>query len=309
MTSANRLDSISFSVVIPVYNRASVISETLDSIKSQSYSNFEVIIVDDCSSDSEQLQSVLECYQQYFAIRYIRHHENLHGAAARNTGINAAKGDYVALLDSDDLWVKNKLEVCAHYFLENPDVDIVTSQILTTEHGKQITAPKFPRSPGVSVADYLLYQLGSMQTSSMVIRRDVAQRVLFDPSLKRFQDYDFAIALDLANCRYGYIEQPLVVMTENDQGNRISNSTNLEPLIIWMKKIKPLTSVRAYETFKVIRYVRCLIANHKRIDALRELLCVRTIIHSRKKVWLKMFAASLTPSAFHRLVLRLKRIV
>ncbi|WP_411359062.1 glycosyltransferase family 2 protein [Pseudidiomarina salilacus] len=296
-----------FSIVIPVYNRADVITDTLDSVKAQDYPHFEVIIVDDCSKDSVQLQDVLEAYRSHFSINYIRHETNLHGAAARNTGIRAAKGTHVALLDSDDVWTNDKLSVCARYFIEHPDIEVTTSQILTVEHGKQIKIPAVPRAPGVSVADYLLYEFGSMQTSSIVVRTDVAQRVLFDGSLKRFQDYDFTIALDRAGCTFGYIEQALVVMTDNDQGNRIRNSTNLEPLEVWMKKVKPLISARAYETFKVIRYVRCLLANKQRSKAISELLKPRTVRYCKKSVWLKMLFGSITPFGFHDFMLRLKR--
>lgn len=96
------------SVVIPAYNRAHTIGRCLDSIISQTHPAFEIIIVDDCSTDD--LPAALVPYSQHNVV-LIRHETNKGAQAARNTGIKAAKGNWIAFQDSDDEWLSNKLEL------------------------------------------------------------------------------------------------------------------------------------------------------------------------------------------------------
>ncbi len=94
------------SVIIPTYNRASLIQRAIDSVLTQTYTDFELIVVDDASNDNTQ--AVLEKIRDT-RIRLMRHNLNMGGSAARNTGIRAAKGDFIGLLDDDDEWLPNKL--------------------------------------------------------------------------------------------------------------------------------------------------------------------------------------------------------
>ncbi len=95
------------SVIIPVYNGRDTIMRAVNSVLAQSYQDFELLIIDDCSSDNPQdLLSELDDKR----ICYIRHEKNKGAASARNTGIMNAKGKYVAFLDADDLWSKDKLQ-------------------------------------------------------------------------------------------------------------------------------------------------------------------------------------------------------
>ena len=95
------------SVLIPTYNRAYIISDALDSVLKQTYRDFEIIIVDDGSSDGTR--DVVEGFRSE-KIRYLRHALNRGCSAAYNTGISAAEGELVAFLDSDDIWKGDYLE-------------------------------------------------------------------------------------------------------------------------------------------------------------------------------------------------------
>lgn len=97
------------SVIVPVYNRGNLVSETIDSILMQSYEKYEVILINDGSSDDSL--SILRDYEQRFPekIRVIDQ-QNQGQIIARNNGIKVARGQYIAFLDSDDLWKKDKLE-------------------------------------------------------------------------------------------------------------------------------------------------------------------------------------------------------
>ena len=95
------------SVIIPTYNRGALLGRAIRSVLAQSYRNIEIIVVDDASDDYSG--AVVKEFSDN-RLSYIRHDSNMGGAKARNTGIKAAKGEYIAFQDSDDEWVKDKLE-------------------------------------------------------------------------------------------------------------------------------------------------------------------------------------------------------
>jgi Glycosyltransferases involved in cell wall biogenesis len=104
------------SVITPAYNASAYIAETIESVKAQSFSNWEMIIVDDCSTDNTY--DIAHSYAEIDTrIRVIKHIKNSGVAAARNTALEAAIGDYIAFLDSDDIWMPNKLEK-QHSYME-----------------------------------------------------------------------------------------------------------------------------------------------------------------------------------------------
>lgn len=104
------------SIIMPVYNGEATIAESIESVLKQTYSLWELIIVDDCSTDSTS--KIVESYKEDSRIRYYRQNENFGVAAARNKAISMANGRYIAFLDSDDLWLPKKLEQQI-FFMEN----------------------------------------------------------------------------------------------------------------------------------------------------------------------------------------------
>lgn len=106
------------SIITPAYNAEKYISYTIDSVISQTYKNWEMLIVDDCSTDSTKI--IVECYAMNDnRIKLITLNENMGVASARNMAIKHAKGSYVAFLDSDDLWSPNKLIIQISYMKNN----------------------------------------------------------------------------------------------------------------------------------------------------------------------------------------------
>ena len=106
------------SIIVPVYNSEAYLAETLDSVRRQTYCNWELLLVDDCSTDAsaEIIQTYME---QDDRIRYIPLTTNSGAAVARNTGLQASKGRYIAYLDADDLWYPRKLERQLAFLQEN----------------------------------------------------------------------------------------------------------------------------------------------------------------------------------------------
>ncbi len=113
-----------FSIIMPAYNAEKLIAASIESVIAQTYPNFELIVIDDCSADH-----TVEIVQNYIArdkrVNLLKKEKNQGVAEARNTGLNHAKGDFVAFLDSDDKWAEDKLEKQLAVLKERNDVDVV----------------------------------------------------------------------------------------------------------------------------------------------------------------------------------------
>lgn len=132
------------SIIMPSYNTAKFISETIESVSAQTYPNWELIIVDDCSTDDTD--AVVRPYLVDNRIRYIKNEKNSGAAVSRNRALREAKGKWVAFLDSDDLWLPEKLEKQIEFMEKNDYHFSYTNYIEIDEesktNGKRVTGPK-----------------------------------------------------------------------------------------------------------------------------------------------------------------------
>ncbi|MGU3228555.1 glycosyltransferase family 2 protein [Vibrio cholerae] len=267
------------SVVIPVYNRAHLISRTLNSVLNQTHKRLEVIIVDDCSNDSSELVKEIEKFSD-LNIKYIRHEVNKHGGGSRNTGIDAASGEYIAFLDSDDVWMPEKIQDCIVEIIKSK-VDFVFGQLNVLKEKKIL--PTRGLNSGERLSDYILLNGGTIQTSTIFIKSDVAKKVRFDDNLKRFQDYDFVVSLEKNGSNCHFINKCHAVMYDDDQVNRISNSYDPTPAILWANKISADISSKALSNFYIKRIVRYCKMSGQSIFALKILLSSHTRNASTKE--------------------------
>ncbi len=178
------------SVIIPAYNTAPYIVEALDSAFAQTFDNFEVIVINDGSPDTEVLESLLAPYQN--RIVYIKH-ENRGLPGARNTGIRQARGEFLAFLDSDDCWSPNYLESQMNIFGKTPSLDVLYSDALlfgdSLHSGK--TFMQAYTSNGPVTLDSLIQEECQVITSCTVARRQVVVDAgLFDENFSRCEDFD-----------------------------------------------------------------------------------------------------------------------
>lgn len=197
------------SVVIPTYNRAHMIGETLNSVLAQTYRSFEIIVVDDGSADNTP--EVLAHYGP--PVHYMRCENNIGKAAARNTGIRIARGDYIALLDSDDLWLPNKLQAQMDVFDEQPDLKWVYSDcyMFDGRTGANIcTWSSHSRLYAGSIFE-LLFQNNFIASPTPVFWRQVFDEVgYFDETLQRHQPEDADMWLRAAAIfPIGLVSKPL----------------------------------------------------------------------------------------------------
>ena len=178
-----------FSIIIPTYNRAESILQTLDSCFAQTCGDFEIIVVDDGSSDSTL--AVLEAVQDE-RLRVVSQN-NAGPAAARNHGMRLAKGGYVAFLDSDDSWYPEFLKAVNEMLDDQGDVLVYGQIVVDRGVGRYWVKPDRALGQDESIYDYLYVHGGFIQTSTMVIPRALAEKVQWDESVTFGDNDQFAI--------------------------------------------------------------------------------------------------------------------
>lgn len=195
------------SVIIPTYNRAGTLMRSIRSVMEQSYSEWELIIVDDGSTDNTKdiVKPVLE---QDVRIRYICCPENKGQASARNTGIQAAQGEYVAFQDSDDCWLPDKLQLQMSMMEAHPEYGLVYGQMVYNEN-EVLSIPFPPLNAGEWIFKECLKQ-NLISTQTMLVRRTIFDKIgLFDTNMSALEDYELALRIT-KNYPVGFVTEPVV---------------------------------------------------------------------------------------------------
>jgi glycosyltransferase involved in cell wall biosynthesis len=200
---------IKVSIIIPAYNTSKYIRETLESVFAQTFENFEVIVVNDGSSDTKEFERELRPYLD--RIVYIKQ-ENRGASAARNAGIYRAIGEYIAFLDSDDIWLPQYLESQMRLFQQSPPPDFVYTDglvfggLLLT--GKRIME-LYPSS-GTVTFESLLVEKCNVSTPGVVARKQVLiDAGLFDENISHAEDYDLWLRVAHWGARITYQKEVL----------------------------------------------------------------------------------------------------
>lgn len=213
------------SVILPTYNRAQLVGRALRSVLDQTYRDFELIVVDDGSSDhtAEVVRSFADP-----RIRYLCHDENRGAAAARNTGIGAARGEYVAFLDSDDEWLPEKLRRQIEVLQEAPPtVGVIYTDMwrISKEGKKYWHSSRAMPEDGIVYQHVLDDQLVGICMPSVAVRRGCFAKVgNFDEKFPRLIERDLLIRM-AKYFHFCHIEEPLV--NHYDTGEGISSDNRL----------------------------------------------------------------------------------
>lgn len=196
------------SIILPTYNRAHLISRAIRSLLQQTYQDFEIVIIDDASTDNTK--EVINSFNDP-RIRYLNHEINRGLSAARNTGIKASKGEYLAFQDDDDLWTKDKLEKQMHIFDENAKIGVVYSGIIRIKSGKEIYEhpPDNVKKNGY-VYKEVFYDLPIYMVTAVIKKSCFDKIGLFDESLPSFEDKDIFIRLS-KHFEFRLVDKPLVI--------------------------------------------------------------------------------------------------
>ena len=193
------------SVIIPTYNRGWVIKEAIDSVLAQDYTEFELIVVDDGSTDDTS--DVLDSYGDDIKVLF---QKNKGVSAARNLGIAEASGKFIAFLDSDDLWLPQKLTLQIEFINQTPDALICQTEEVWIRNGLRVNPKKRHKKPSGMIFKPSL-ELCLVSPSAVVIQRSLLDRVGgFDETLPACEDYDLWLRI---SCRFPVhlIDAPLII--------------------------------------------------------------------------------------------------
>ena len=191
------------SVIIPTYNRAVWLREALESVFAQTWSDFEVIVVDDGSTDSSE-QVVCDFGDR---VSYIRQ-ENGGAATARNRGVEAARGKWIAFLDSDDLWLPHKLDRCMDRIRRESETVFLFHPMVEIDENGAVVRGRSKRPAEGRVLDRLFAHC-FVHTPTVVVRRDVLDEAGgFDPALEVCEDYSLWLRIS-AKHPFALVTEPL----------------------------------------------------------------------------------------------------
>jgi glycosyltransferase involved in cell wall biosynthesis len=223
----------------------------LFSVKDQTFDNFECIVVDDGSKDGAELERVVhELADTRFT--YLRK-ENGGACSARNVGVDAASGRYVAFLDSDDVFLPGKLKM-QHDVLSGASADnlVVFGRLIVerSQSKRWLKPPKGPRS-GERIDEYVMCTQGWIQSSTIVLPIELARMVRWDEALPSSQDTDYAVRLASAGATFAFIEEPLIILDDVFDPNRVSKQGNYKPLLAWIERMRGVhVSEKAYWAYR-----------------------------------------------------------
>ena len=209
------------SVIISTYNRGWILAEAIDSVLAQDYKDFELIVVDDGSSDNTR--EILDAYEQDIIVL---RQANKGVSAARNRGIAAAGGQLVAFLDSDDLWLPRKLSRQVDFFKLNPAAVINQTEEIWVRNGVRVNPKDRHRKPSGMIFERSL-GLCLVSPSAVMIKKPLFGAVgVFDENLPACEDYDLWLRI---SCRYPVhlIDTPLIIK-RGGHGDQLSKAAGLD---------------------------------------------------------------------------------
>jgi glycosyltransferase involved in cell wall biosynthesis len=209
------------SIIIPTFNRAWSIHRAIDSVLDQNYKNFELIVVDDGSTDATP--TILSGYRE--AIKRINQ-RNSGVSAARNRGIAEASGRLITFLDSDDYWLPQKLSTQVDFFASHPDAVICQTEEIWIKNSRRMNPKKRHQKPSGMMFSQSLH-LCLISPSAVMIRKELFDEAgVFDETLPACEDYDLWLRV---TCRYPVhlIDTPLIVKT-GGHPDQLSASPSLD---------------------------------------------------------------------------------
>ena len=208
------------SVVIPVYNCDRFVAWTVESVLQQSYTHYEVIVVDDGSTDNSY-----QVLQPYFdRIHYI-YQDNQGVAAARNRGIQQATGDFIAFLDHDDYWLPDKLEKQVALWQQYPTWEIIHSgwrRVDTWGNALGNITP-WQKAPTLDLEAWIRWK--PVLLSAMLFRRDwLLQIGGLDTNFRQACDVDLVLRLTLRGCQTGWLQEITTCYREHDRNDSLNTT-------------------------------------------------------------------------------------
>jgi glycosyltransferase involved in cell wall biosynthesis len=258
------------SVIIPTYNRINLIENAINSVLKQSKKPHDIIVVDDGSDDgtSEMIQ------KKYSSIKLVRQ-KNSGVSTARNNGIKHAKGDWIALLDSDDEWKEKKLEYQAEKLTKNPEHHFCHTNEIWIRNGVRVNQKKRHQKYGGHIFDKCL-DICRISPSSSLFRKNILDDIgWFDSQLSVCEDYDLWLRIT-ANYKILFIDEPLIIkygghsdqLSHSVEGIELFRIKSLEKLLTSTELSRKNRSLAIKMINKKLNiYLQGLIKRRKNVEA------------------------------------------
>lgn len=245
------------SVVIPTQDRAHLILRSVRSALAQSFPSIEVIVIVD-GPDENTIKTLAQIDDP--RLRVVALPESVGAAGARNLGVKAALGRWVAFLDDDDEWLPQKLELqvrtanCSRYAFP-----IVACRVISRTPRGEYIVPRRLLTASEPISEYLLARdtlfqgEGLIQTSMILTSKDLLQKVPFKDGLQRHQEWDWLLRVcALEGVGIEFVAEPLAVWYAQEKRKSISSNSNWQNSLTWIQENKPLVTPRAYAAFIMI---------------------------------------------------------
>lgn len=212
--------------MMPCYNHAGFITESVRAILNQTETDLELIIVNDCSKD-DSLKVAQELARQDSRIRVLHHEQNQGASRSRNDGLRAARGDYIGFCDADDIWEENKLRTQLQFLENHPEMGVVHCDATIIDENGRKTGKNFselynpPDAPSGVILPYLLTR-NFINIQTVVMRREcVIEAGYFDGNIKWVEDWWYWISV-AEKFRFAYLAEPLARYRVHSQStNRV----------------------------------------------------------------------------------------
>lgn len=211
------------SVIIPVYNGEKYIADSINSVLKQTYSNIEIIVVDDGSEDRTG-----EIVKSFSKVKYF-HKKNQGVSSSRNFGMSVAQGNYIAFLDADDMYTPDKIEKQVDLLKRNEDIEVVYNDGIIAD--ENLIAINIMKSEYIleNQADFaaclLFRQIVPVPASIMIRKKCISGGIVYDEGYTNAEDYGFIIRL-AERYKFTYIPEPLYIYRRHE--NNLTNAHNLQ---------------------------------------------------------------------------------
>lgn len=211
------------SAIIITHNRKKLVNKAIKSVKKQSYSSIECIVVDDASDDGTKELLEEKAQKEGFRYIYIHKNESKGGNHARNVGILASKGNYIAFLDDDDEWFTEKIALQVEYLNAHPEIGIVHCAKIFEYNYNEKKEQELSSLPEGDFKEKVWSRV-PFTTSCILVRREMFDKVgMFDENLRFWQEYELGIRM-CQETKIGVVKKHLVLyrVIQNDK-NRLTN--------------------------------------------------------------------------------------
>jgi glycosyltransferase involved in cell wall biosynthesis len=204
------------SVNIAAYNCEETIVECIDSVLGQTYKNLEILVLDDCSTD-QTFQVLQEKYENEARVQILKNEENQGISRTQNELRQKSKGEFIAVIDSDDICLAKRVEKQVHFFKNHPEVSLLGTNIKVLENTRVHSQNFMPlKTDHDSIAKQLRY-LTAIFHPTLMIRSQVKDKISYDPRFQAAVDYDYYLKALEAGFKFSNLPEELVIYRIHDQ--------------------------------------------------------------------------------------------